>query len=53
MLGRRRDATQIYYKLQSERVAILCRAVCTQVAMELDDDGVVPASERLLRAGHR
>ena len=53
VLGRRRDGTQIYYKLQSERVATLCRAVCTQVAIELDDDGVVPTSERLLRAGHR
>ena len=53
VLGRRRDGTQIYYKLQSERVATLCRAVCTQVAMELDDDGVVPTSERLLRAVHR
>ena len=53
VLGRRRDGTQIYYKLQSERVATLCRAVCTQVAIELDDDGVAPTSERLLRAGHR
>ena len=53
VLGRRRDGTQIYYSLQSERVATLCRAVCTQVAVELDDGGVVPASERLLRSGHR
>ena len=53
VLGRRRDGTQIYYSLQSERVATLCRAVCTQVAMELDDGGAVPAAERLLRSGHR
>jgi ArsR family transcriptional regulator len=53
VLGRRREGTQIYYKLQSERVAALCRAVCTQVAMDLDDDSHVPAAERLLRAGHR
>jgi len=53
VLGRRREGTQIYYRLQSERVATLCRAVCTQVAMELDDDGAVPAADRLLRAGHR
>jgi DNA-binding transcriptional ArsR family regulator len=53
VLGRRRDGTQIYYRLQSERVATLCRAVCTQVAMELDGDGSVPAAERLTRAVHR
>jgi ArsR family transcriptional regulator len=53
VLGRRREGTQIYYSLKSERVATLCRAVCTQVAMELDGDSGVPASERLLRAVHR
>jgi len=53
VLGRRREGTQIYYRLQSERVATLCRAVCTQVAMELDGDDNVPAAERLLRTGPR
>ena len=53
VLGRRREGTQIYYKLQSERVATLCRAVCTQVAMELDGADRVPAAERLTRAVHR
>jgi ArsR family transcriptional regulator len=53
VLGRRREGTQIYYRLQSERVATLCRAVCTQVAMELDNNDAVPASERLLRTGAR
>ena len=40
VLARRRDGTQIYYRLQSERVATLCRAVCTQVAIELDGEAV-------------
>ena len=53
VLGKRRDSTQIYYRLQSERVATLCRAVCTQVAIELDGGGAVPASERLLPASLR
>jgi ArsR family transcriptional regulator len=53
VLGKRREGTQIYYKLQSERVAALCRAVCTQVAMELDGDDPLPAGERLLRTAHR
>jgi len=42
VLTRRRDSTQIYYKLQNERVAALCRAVCTQVAIDLE-----PSSESL------
>ena len=50
VLGRRRDSTQIYYRLQSERVATLCRAVCTQVAIELDPQAEVPPQERLLPA---
>ena len=53
VLGKRRDSTQIYYRLQSERVATLCRAVCTQVAIELEGDGDVPSTERLLPAGVR
>ena len=53
VLGKRRDSTQIYYRLQSERVATLCRAVCTQVAIELEGGGDVPSTERLLPAGVR
>ena len=56
VLGKRRDSTQIYYRLQSERVATLCREVCTQVAIELDSQAIlaeVTAGERLLPAGLR
>ena len=53
VLGKRRDGTQIYYRLQSERVATLCRAVCTQVAIELDAQDDVEPGERLLPAAHR
>lgn len=49
VLSKRRDGTQIFYRLESERVAVLCRAVCTQIAMEQDDGGKLPASERLTR----
>ncbi len=48
VLGKRREGTQIYYRLESERVATLCRAVCTQVAIELDSGHEVERSERLL-----
>ena len=47
VLGKRRDSTQIYYRLQSERVATLCRAVCTQVAIELDGGEQLPVTDRL------
>jgi DNA-binding transcriptional ArsR family regulator len=47
VVGKRRDSTQIYYRLQSERVATLCRAVCTQVASEMDPDAPVEPDQRL------
>ena len=44
VLTRRRDATQIYYRIGSERAAKLCRAVCTQIAVDMDDQ--TPAGSR-------
>lgn len=46
VLSRRRDATQIYYRIGNERAATLCRAVCTQIAFEMDGDDI-PAGGRL------
>ena len=37
VLGRRRDATQIYYSIADERAANVCRSVCTQIAMDMAD----------------
>jgi DNA-binding transcriptional ArsR family regulator len=51
VLARRRDGTQIHYRLESERVATLCRAVCTQVAIEMEGSGKVAPAERLLPRG--
>ncbi len=48
VLSKRRQGTQMVYSLRSERVATLCRAVCTQVAMELGSDSGVHPSERLV-----
>jgi DNA-binding transcriptional ArsR family regulator len=53
VLSKRREGTQIYYRLQSERVAMLCRAVCSQVAIELDGDGEVDSKDRLVPLAHR
>ena len=38
VLGRRRDGVQIYYRIINERVVTLCRAVCTQIAIETVDE---------------
>ncbi len=53
VLAKRREGTQMYYRLQSERVATLCRAVCTQVAIELEGEEPVDAADRLVPAMHR
>jgi len=34
-------------------VAILCRAVCTQVAIELDSGAEMESSDRLVPLAHR
>lgn len=34
VLGKRREGVQIHYRIIDERVASLCRAVCTQIAIE-------------------
>ena len=53
VLAKRRVGTQVFYRLQSERVATLCRAVCTQVAIELDSDAQINAADRLVPAMRR
>ncbi|MEW6099178.1 MAG: metalloregulator ArsR/SmtB family transcription factor [Pseudomonadota bacterium] len=50
VLGKRREGTQIYYRLESARVAELCRVVCTQIAMELDPEAEIDSRERLRTA---
>ncbi len=47
VVGKRRDATQIYYRIASERAATLCRAVCMQIAVELDGEHAIAAADRL------
>ena len=36
ILGRRREGVQIYYRIINGRVVTLCRAVCTQIAIDSD-----------------
>ena len=37
VLARRKEGTQVMYRVQSEQAVALCRSVCTQIAIELDD----------------
>lgn len=48
ILGRRREGTQIYYRIANQRAVTLCRAVCTQMALEMDSAAELPEEERLL-----
>lgn len=53
VLSRRRDATQIYYRIGNERAATLCRAVCMQIALEADGADVPPAERLTPQPGQR
>ncbi len=48
ILARRRDGQQILYRVQNERAVALCRAVCTQIAIEIDDPEATQPAERLI-----
>jgi DNA-binding transcriptional ArsR family regulator len=43
VVSRRRRATQIYYRLESDRAASLCRKVCAEIAQEIDHPVLPPA----------
>ena len=47
VLAKRTEGTQVIYRVQSERAVTLCRTVCTQIAIEMDEPSSVPASQRL------
>ena len=47
VLAKRKEGTQVIYRVQSEQAVTLCRTVCTQIAIELDEPGAVPAAQRL------
>ena len=36
VLGKRREGVQIHYRIVNDRVVTLCRAVCTQIAIETE-----------------
>ncbi len=43
VLAKRKEGTQVIYRVQSEKAVALCRGVCTQIAIELDEpDALAP-----------
>lgn len=55
VLARRKEGTQVIYRVQSDKAVALCRSVCTQIAIELDEPGAVAPGEALApaAAGHQ
>ena len=51
VLAKRKDGTQVIYRVQSEQAVTLCRTVCTQIAIEMDEPAAVPATQRLTPRG--
>ena len=47
VLAKRKEGTQVIYRVQSEKAVALCRSVCTQIAIELDEPDAVPAGQNL------
>lgn len=37
VLARRRQGSQIFYRIADESAGLVCRAVCTQVAIDMSD----------------
>lgn len=50
ILSKRRDGNQVWYAVCNPKAVSLCRAVCTQIAIEFDDPAAVPPAERLAPA---
>ena len=48
VLAKRKQGTQVIYRVQSEQAVTLCRSVCTQIAIEMDSPSDVPTDQRLL-----
>ena len=47
VLSKRKQGTQVIYRVQSEKAVALCRSVCTQIAIELNEPDAVPDGQSL------
>lgn len=47
VLAKRKEGTQVIYRVQSEKAVALCRSVCTQIAIEMDEPDNLPEGQAL------
>ncbi len=47
VLAKRKEGVQVIYRVQSEKAIALCRSVCTQIAIELDEPDALPPGQAL------
>ncbi len=47
VLAKRKEGTQVIYRVDSEKAVALCRGVCTQIAIELDEPGALAPGQTL------
>ena len=47
VLAKRKEGTQVFYRVQSEKAVTLCRTVCTQIAIEMDEPTAIAPTDRL------
>ena len=47
VLAKRKEGTQVIYRVQSEKAVAICRSVCMQIAIELDEPEAVPEGQAL------
>ncbi|MES2413634.1 MAG: metalloregulator ArsR/SmtB family transcription factor [Pseudomonadota bacterium] len=47
VIARRKEGAQVIYRVKSEKAVALCRSVCTQIAIELDEPDEVPDGQGL------
>jgi hypothetical protein len=47
VLAKRKDGTQVIYRVQSEKAVALCRSLCAQIAIELHEPDALPEGQSL------
>jgi ArsR family transcriptional regulator len=50
VVAKRKEGVQVIYRIQSQSVMSICRNVCTQIAIEMDDGTEVLPADRLVAA---
>lgn len=50
VVAKRKEGVQVIYRIQSQSVMSICRNVCTQIAIEMEDDSDVLPAGRLVAA---